>query len=121
MLDAKLKIISERLNRFDSLDGTTRHQTLILIKDLAVVQPTEPTEPVSVCPVTCSPIHRPCELKPCRFWVEHIWTKNCALTFLLNQEKRDRLTVEQVSLLYKKSPQRVDSIYKRAFKIGQRH
>lgn len=120
MLDT-LKIISKSLSEFERLDSRGRFQTLQQIKDFAKVEQIERSEPQSVCPVTKQGIRAPCELRGCKFWVEHHWTKNCALNFLLNQEKKDRLTVEQVSFLYKKSPQRVESIYKRSFKIVQRH
>lgn len=120
MLDT-LKIISERLGGFDTLGGKERLQTLQDLSKLATIEHIDKSTPESVCPVTKQAIRVPCELSRCKFHVDHPWAKNCALNFLLNQEKKDRLTVEQVSLLYKKSPQRVESIYKRSFKIVQRH
>lgn len=120
MLDT-LKIISQGLSKFDQLTGRERLQTIQDITKIAQVEHITRPAPESVCPVTKQTIGVPCALKGCKFWVDHPWTKNCALNFLLNQEKKDRLTIEQVSLLYRKSPQRVESIYKRSFKIVQRH
>lgn len=77
-------------------------------------------EPDSVCPMTKEEVRLPCGLKQCRYWVEHEWAKNCSINFMATQEK-ENLSVEQVSLLYRKAPERVDSIYKRSFKIVQRH
>lgn len=119
MLDT-LKIISQRLTEFDRLDSTLRFQTLQDIKKFALIEQTPKSEAQSVCPVHKQEIRAACSLRACKFWVDHGWTKNCALNFMLNQQK-DKLTIEQVSLLYKKSPQRVESIYKRSFKIVQRH
>lgn len=121
MLD-NLKIISQRLEEFETLTSTERLQTVQEIKKLAEIEKITPQASQSVCPVTKQSIRAPCGLTTCKFHVDHPWTNNCALNFLLNQEKqKDKLTVEQISLLYKKSPQRVESIYKRAFKIVQRH
>jgi len=104
------------------MDGSERLHLLKDIEKIAEIEKIEHMEAESVCPVTKHATHLPCGLQKCRFWVDHPWTKNCALNFLLKQEKqKDRLSIEQVSLLYKKSPQRVESIYKRSFKIVQRH
>lgn len=116
----KLKIISKALGNFDGMESIQRMQTLQEIQKIASVEVTPKAEPQSVCPVTKTELRTACELRGCKFWVNHGWAKNCALNFMLNQQK-DKLTVEQVSMLYKKSPQRVESIYKRAFKIVQRH
>lgn len=121
MLDT-LKIISQRLQGFETLTSVERLEAIREIKQFAQIEQIPPQAAQSVCPVTKQSIRAPCGLTTCKFYVEHAWTNNCALNFLLNQEKqKDKLTIEQISLLYKKSPQRVESIYKRAFKIVQRH
>lgn len=119
MLDT-LKIISQALDKFDRIESLNKVKTLQEIRKIASVEPTQTKEPQSVCPVTKTALRASCALNKCKFWVDHRWTNNCTLNFMLNQQK-ERLTTEQVSLLYKKSPQRVESIYKRSFKIVQRH
>lgn len=115
-----LKVISQALTNFDRLGTIERMQVLKDIGKIAQVDKADAQAAQSVCPVTKEELRVPCGLTGCKFWVQHGWTKNCTLNFLLNQEK-DRLSMEQISLLYRKSPQRVESIYKRAFKIVQRH
>jgi len=115
-----LKIISEALEKFENLGLLERHQTLQDLKKFANIEPLVAEEADSVCPVHKETLRLPCGLATCKFWVDQPWTKNCALNFMLAQ-KKEKLTVEQVSLLYRKSPRRVESIYKRSFKIVQRH
>lgn len=118
---ATLKIISEKLESYEKLNPFHRSELLKNLQQLATIEALpEKCEGESVCPVTKEMLRRPCGLKSCKFWVDHGWTKNCALNFLLSQEK-EKLSVAQVSLLYKKSPERVDSIFKKCFKIVQRH
>jgi hypothetical protein len=116
-----LKIIDEKLNRFDSLTVLEKQIFFTELQKIASVeQKTHEEEIESVCPVTKQEVVAECQLKTCRYWVEHSWTKNCALNFMASQEI-DALTVEQVSLLFRKSSNRIDSIYQQCFKIVQRH
>jgi hypothetical protein len=116
-----LKIIDEKLDHYDSLPAWEKKELLDRIQRLGDVQAYPETPEIeSVCPVTKQEVVIPCQLQACRFWVEHGWTKNCALNFMATQ-KVDSLSAEQVSLLYRKSVERVKSIYSRSFKITQRH
>lgn len=123
----KLKDLSHNLDRYAHLDSTQRVQILKDLRQVANIEQTTKCDTSSMCPVTKEAIRVSCHLNSCKFWVDQDWTKNCALNFLLNlpQEKdkplKDKLTVEQISMLYKKAPRRVESIYKRSFKIVQRH
>jgi hypothetical protein len=115
-----LKIINEALDRYDTLTPLEQKDLILKIQKFGAVMEHAPELPESVCPITHISLQLPCGLTKCSYWVDHPWTKNCALNFMSVHEK-EQLTMEQVSLLYRKSPERVDSIYKRCFKILQRH
>jgi hypothetical protein len=115
-----LTIISERLKNFNDLLPKDRAEVFTQLKQIADISFIKVAESESICPVHQEPVTLPCGLKKCRYWVDQPWTRNCALNFLATQEK-ENLTVDQVSLLFRKPPERVDAIYKRAFKIVQRH
>ena len=113
--------ISRELDRYTQMDSRERHGFLRIIQQHARIDVHEAQSPApSTCPYTKEPLAVPCRLGKCPFWVNHPWTKNCSLNFLVDQAK-ENLTVEQVSFLYKKSSERVQSIYKNCFKIVQRH
>jgi hypothetical protein len=117
-----LKLIDERLDQYESLTSWERKTLFSDLQQLGEIYLTAGKLPEveSVCPVTKQELVAPCQLKGCRYWVEHSWTKNCALNFMAAQGV-DQLSPEQVSLLYRKSVERVKSIYSRSFKITQRH
>jgi hypothetical protein len=117
---AYIKII-DKLDQYEVLSVLERKDLLLDIQKVAELHlEPEVIEPDSVCPVTKQEVIIPCQLTQCRYWVEHQWTKNCALNFMASQEV-DQLSVEQVSFLYRKSVERVNSIYNRSFKVLQRH
>lgn len=115
-----LTIISGKLEKFDQLLPIEKAHVFAQLKKIADVAFEKVPESESICPVHQQPVVAPCGLKKCRYWVDQGWTRNCALNFLSAQEK-ENLTIDQVSLLFRKPPERVDAIYKRAFKIVQRH
>lgn len=119
-MSADLKQISDKLDKFEQLSALERKDLLHSLNNYGKVTPQKFDEPDSVCPITKEEVRVSCDLKGCRYWVDHSWTKNCSINFMATQEK-ENLSVEQVSLLYRKAPERVDSIYKRSFKIVQRH
>ena len=120
MQSTDLTIISAKLEKFDQLLPIERAEVYAQLKRIASVQLVKAEESESICPVHRQPVVTACELKKCRYWVDQKWTRNCALNFMAAQEK-DNLTIDQVSLLFRKPPERVDAIYRRAFKIVQRH
>lgn len=116
-----LKALEKELRVYTDLDVEGRHNLLKNLSELADLNHLEETPTCdSICPYTKEALRIPCSLKKCLYWNDNAWVKNCSLNFLLNQ-RADALTVPQVSLLYGKSPERVESIYKRCFKIVQRH
>jgi hypothetical protein len=115
-----LLAISRELDRYPEMDSNERHFFLRDIQKHAVIDIQQTQPATSACPYTKEPLALPCSLNGCPFWVNHSWTKNCSLNFLVDQAK-DSLSVSQVSFLYKKSPERIQSIYKNCFKIVQRH
>lgn len=117
----ELKDLDSDLSRYPDLDLSARHMLIKRIGQYANIDRLEgANECDSVCPYTKEALRVPCGLKSCLYWNQNDWTKNCSLNFLLKQ-KADALSVSQVSLLYGKSPERVESIYKKCFKIVQRH
>lgn len=122
LLPDTLRIISEGLSRYAELGVTERLALFSELRKVARMEQSgdDTAEPDSTCPVTQEPLRRPCGLTQCQYYVEHPWARNCALNYqaVVNQ---DVLGSEQVAFLYRKSPSRVESIYKRCFKIVQRH
>lgn len=116
-----LKIIDKRLDNYEALSVL---ELKSLIEDLQKVAEVGPaplvSAPESVCPLSKQGVITACQLRTCRYYVDHKWTKNCSLNFMASQGV-DHLSVDQVSLLYRKSTERVNSIYSRALKIVQRH
>ena len=115
-----LKIIDEALDGYESLDSLARKELIQNIQKIAEIERKELAPSEFICPITKQGTVCSCNLQKCKYWVEHPWTKNCALHFM-NSQQKGSLSTEQVSLLYRKSPERIDSIYKRCFKIVQRH
>jgi hypothetical protein len=126
-----LKIIRQALEGYDSMDTAQRLNFIKSLSKVATVDRVSTGDIDFMCPVTKEGVRSSCNLTQCRYWVDHDWTKNCALSFLTGQEEKkagtrqaktsDRLSVEQISMLYRKSAQRIDSIFKRSFKVVQRH
>jgi len=115
-----LEMIEKKLDQFEQLTALERKDVLHSLHKYAQVNHHQFDEPESVCPVIKEEVRLACGLNKCRYWIDQPWTKNCAVNFMTAQGK-ENLSVEQVSLLYRKAPERVDSIYKRSFKIVQRH
>lgn len=117
----QLQNFKTQLDRYESLTAPERLGLIRGLQEVAKVETFDDTEPaVSVCPVTKQELRRPCGLQGCPFWVEHTWTRNCSLETMA-QQNQDSLTADQVALLHRKSKERVESIYRRCFKILQRH
>lgn len=116
-----LKELNDELSRYPDLDVKSRHILLKRLGQIANLNTFEKeVEIESICPYTKEALRVNCGLKSCPYWNQNEWTKNCSLNFLLKQQA-DALSIPQVSLLYGKSPERVESIYKKCFKIVQRH
>lgn len=116
-----LQQIDRALDSFQNMNMQEKQKFFQNLFQVAEVQQAPVmNESQSVCPYTKESLRHPCSLKQCPFWINHSWTKNCAINFMTEQEK-ENLSVEQVSFLYKKSPDRVESIFKKCFKIVQRH
>ena len=112
--------LDEALDRFQRMDTREKQQFFQNLIRVAHVEQIEVPEANSICPYTKESLRQPCTLQKCPYWINHAWTRNCSMNFMVEQF-RDNLSVEQVSFLYRKSPDRVDSIFKRCFKIVQRH
>lgn len=118
-----LDAIEQDLGKLPRMGEATRLEFLKKLSRFGEIKPLEQEmlkEPESTCPVHREPLRLPCGLSACRYWVEQPWVKNCALNFMSSQSQQN-LSVNQVSLLYRKSPVRVDSIFRRCFKVIQRH
>lgn len=120
-MNTMLKELNAELIRYPELDVSSRHILLKRLGQIADIEKlTKSNACESICPYTKEALRVACGLKTCPYWNQNEWTKNCSLNFLLKQEA-DALSIPQVSLLYGKSPERVESIYKKCFKIVQRH
>jgi hypothetical protein len=118
---ATLKIINETFNLFPRMTLAERVGFLKDLKGVAEIKAsTAEAKAETSCPVLNEPLILPCGVEKCRYWVDQPWAKNCVFHYLAEQQ-REALSVDQVAFLYRKSPARVDSIYKRCFKIVQRH
>ncbi len=116
-----LESLLSGFERLDSLSVSERFDFFKNVTELANVRNLSLGEiENSICPYTKKETVVPCQLNRCMFWVEREGCNNCALNFLM-RESVDKLSVQQFSYLYQKSPQRVESIFKRCFKIVQRH
>lgn len=117
-----LKDIDLKLSDYPDMSLRERHELLSKLSMLATLNFIEgEVSDESICPYTKESLRVPCGLKKCMYWNPNPWVKNCSLNFLLNQKNAETLSISQVSLLYGKSPKRVESIYKKCFKIVQRH
>lgn len=116
----ELRSLETELTQYGDLDLTERHTLLKRLSLGADLESIPDTECDSICPYTKEALRVGCGLKHCLYWNPNPWVKNCSLNYLLRQ-KADALSIAQVSLLYGKSPERVESIYKKCFKIVQRH
>lgn len=113
--------MNRELDQYEALSSMDRKNLLQDLQRVSLVDVMAPLkEPQSVCPVTRVGLVVPCGLTECQYHVEHEWTLNCSLNFM-HQQPREGLTFDQVSLLYKKSTPRVQSIYRNCFKLIQRH
>lgn len=117
---SELQDLDRELSRYGELSVTERHTLLRKLSPGADLEILPESECESICPYTKEPLRVACGLKGCLYWNDNAWVKNCSLNYLLRQ-KADALNIAQVSLLYGKSPERVESIYKKCFKIVQRH
>lgn len=115
-----LQQLEAELSLYGDLDVSARHSLLKRLSGVARLDMMDDATCDSICPYTKEPLRVSCGLKSCLYWNPNEWIKNCSLNYLLRQ-KADALSVSQVSFLYGKAPERVESIYKKCFRIVQRH
>jgi len=104
--------ILDLLHRTSNMTPSEVQKTIDSLADMGIEPLDETlTRPGITCPFTDTQLVVPCSMEKCSFYIKNVWSKNCLLQYMDNQNA-DSLSVEEIAFLYETNTKTVENSIK---------